>query len=69
MIHCCEEMTGKLDFQCDLHEDPWDCADSIILYFENTGWYGLPIRDGGRSFIVIKHCPWCGVKLPDEEKE
>lgn len=26
--------------------------------------YGLTVRDGGSSIIVIEFCPWCGSKLP-----
>jgi hypothetical protein len=25
--------------------------------------FGLPIHDGGSSFIKINFCPWCGKKL------
>jgi hypothetical protein len=28
-----------------------------------------PIRDGGSSGIVIRFCPWCGVRLPESKRD
>ena len=36
--------------------------DSIILTTKNKE-FGIPIHDGGNSFIKINYCPWCGHKL------
>jgi len=35
--------------------------DSIIT--EKDKDFGIPIHDGGSSYIKIKYCPWCGKKL------
>lgn len=40
--------------------DPWDDPDILITKYSEG--YGIPIRDGGTSFIAIKFCPWCAVK-------
>lgn len=46
---------------CSEHKDPWECPDMTIVKTKNG--YGIPVRDGGSSFIQISHCPWCGVTL------
>ena len=55
-IYCCSKMAFNLSKGIDT--DPNKKSDE----------YGLPIQDGGTSFIKIKHCPWCGVKLPESKK-
>lgn len=37
--------------------------DSVIVQTSSKKIFGLPIHDGGTSFIKIKYCPWCGSKL------
>jgi hypothetical protein len=44
----------------DMH--PFNDPDVLIWRFDN-GDFGLPVRDGGPSMVVIKHCPWCGTEL------
>ena len=61
MKHCCRAMAEQLDHECDQHLDPADCPDSLVARFGKQ--YGLRIHDGGSSFVVIHHCPWCGSKL------
>ena len=43
--------------------DPDNDPDVIIRRFSDGG-FGIPVRDGGPSMVVINYCPWCGVKLP-----
>lgn len=31
--------------------------NSIVFH---DGEYGVPVRDGGSSYLVIEYCPWCG---------
>ena len=48
-------------------------------YANNTGWLALNIMqdDEGLFFFytenapgaTIEYCPWCGVKLPDDQHE
>lgn len=62
---CCDTMRAKLDWSCDQHSDPNDCPDCIVRYYP-SGVYGIPVHDGGSSFIVIQYCPWCGATLAGE---
>ncbi len=50
---CCEQMRAVLDN-----------AESALVYVAKFREYGLNVLDGGSSFIVIAHCPWCGRSLP-----
>jgi hypothetical protein len=38
--------------------------ETAIVYSPKFREYGIPVLDGGSSFIVIGHCPWCGKILP-----
>jgi len=58
---CCADMAYYLVNRCDQHTDPYDCPDVIVVKGNNG--YGIPIHDGGSSFIQIKRCPWCGQRL------
>jgi hypothetical protein len=58
--HCCTKMTYYLTFDKKTKEiNP----DAIIRFHKTTKDYGIPIHDGGSSFIEIEFCPWCGTKL------
>lgn len=59
---CCSWLAQHLEFDCPLHRDPLDCADAVI-FRDGSGQIGLPIHDGGSSYIRIRHCPWCGTRL------
>ncbi|MER6974773.1 hypothetical protein ABT304_27195 [Nocardioides sp. NPDC000445] len=59
---CCTALAEHLDFECRLHRDPLHCADAVI-FRDDSGRIGLPIHDGGSSYIAIRHCPWCGTRL------
>ncbi|MGG3197648.1 DUF6980 family protein [Priestia aryabhattai] len=61
--HCCEDMRYHANFNCDIHEDPFECPDKLILFDKRDNEYGLIIHDGGTSVIGILFCPWCGKKL------
>ena len=61
--HCCEDMTYHVNFKCDIHENPFECADKIIIFDGKDNDYGLIIHDGGSSSIGIAFCPWCGSTL------
>jgi hypothetical protein len=62
--HCCAEMSAALDHVCEQHADPFDCPDTALVFHEVFGEYGLPIRDGGASYLLISNCPFCGERLP-----
>ena len=61
--HCCENMRLHSELDCDVHDDPVECADCLVLYYSGSREYGIPVRDGGSSYVVIQYCPWCGTNL------
>lgn len=67
--HCCSEMAAALAYDCDQHADPFDCPDTVLVFHELFSEYGLPIRDGGQSYLVISNCPFCGAKLPESGRD
>jgi hypothetical protein len=67
--HCCAEMEAGLAFACDQHADPFDCPDTLIVFHEPFSEYGLPIRDGGQTYLTISHCPFCGTALPESGRD
>ena len=37
--------------------------NSVITHTSKRKEFGIPIHDGGSSYIQIAYCPWCGKKL------
>ena len=66
--HCCERMEEGLRFDCSQHADVFECPDSLVYHSPRSNEYGLIVHDGGTSYIVIGHCPWCGSKLPESNR-
>jgi len=66
---CCESMRGALQLDCNVHDDPFDCPDSLIAYNEGLDQFALIVHDGERHVVLIRHCPWCGEKLAKGTKE
>lgn len=56
-----------MNFYATYHDedypDPWESADVMIVYESKERFYAMPLRDGGSSFILISHCPFCGTNL------
>ena len=46
---CCEDMRRQLTFRCEDHEDLSNCPDSLVVYSENSGQFGIRVHDGGSS--------------------
>jgi hypothetical protein len=69
IARCCDAMRAALEFGCDQHEDPFDCPDTLMVYNEPFDEYGLPIGDGGMSYLRIESCPWCGTRLPASQRD
>lgn len=49
---------------CDLMDHYLGDTETAIVYLNKFREYGVPVLDGGSSFICIEFCPWCGKKLP-----
>ncbi len=63
--HCCEDMRRQVESACDRHPDRHDCPDALVGYSPKFREYGLLVHDGGSSSVLIRSCPWCGVRLPE----
>lgn len=59
--HPCVHLAYYGPTHCAEHPNPFDCPDVLVMKF--GGEYGLPVRDGGTSYIRIDNCPWCGKAL------
>ena len=66
---CCADMRAALDFTCEQHGDPFDCPDGLVVYNEVFDEYGIPVHDGGASYVLISHCPWCASQLPHSQRD
>jgi hypothetical protein len=62
-------MAYALTTTCRVHKDPADCPDRVMVYIPKFDEYGIPVRDGGSSMLVISFCPWCGKKLPPSKRD
>jgi phage gp36-like protein len=58
--HCCTKMTYYLTFNKKGNQINYD---SVVVFSRKGKSYGIPIHDGGSSFIEINWCPWCGSHL------
>jgi hypothetical protein len=66
---CCDAMASALVFECAQHSDPFECPDHLIVYNEIFDEIGIAVHDGGPSYVLIQHCPWCGTRLPDSQRD
>ena len=57
MKHCCNQMQRMID------------EEKSIGFIPEFREYGVPVRDGGSSFLQMEYCPWCGVRLPASLRE
>jgi hypothetical protein len=63
-VHIAYRISREPGVTGDAHDDP----DVTLIYSVKTKRYGIPVRDGGSSYIHITHCPWCGKKLVPKRK-
>lgn len=66
---CCAGMQTALDFFCDQHDDVFACPDSLIVHHAPFNEWGLIVHDGGPSYVLIGHCPWCGHALGPSRRD
>ena len=43
--------------------------NKMVFFSPKFREYGIPVRDGGSSYVVIHHCPWCGHVLPKSKRK
>lgn len=58
MKHCCPDMQYMVEEE-----------NNSIIFVPQYREYGVPIQDGGSSYLLMKYCPWCGTKLPDSLRD
>ena len=46
-----------------------DGEGAAIIYVSKLDEYGIPVLDGGSSYITLDFCPWCGTKLPPSKRD
>lgn len=61
-------MERYANFKCKKHTNLFDCPDVVIIYEPKFDEYGIPVKDGGSSYIIINFCPHCGLKLPESKR-
>jgi hypothetical protein len=66
---CCDRMQAEVEKRCPDHPHPYDCPNALIVHVSKYREYGLIVHDGGRSYIRIEHCPWCGASLPTSVRD
>lgn len=57
MKHCCSNMSEMIQ------------EEKSIIFIPEFREYGIPILDGGSSFLQISFCPWCGKELPQSLRD
>jgi len=63
--YCCVEMAYYLIEDKKSKNQKEINYDSVVTKSRDD--FGLPIHDGGNSYIVINYCPWCGSKLSTKQ--
>jgi hypothetical protein len=61
--YCCIDMAYHIIEDKKEKESGKTNYDCVITHHKKGKSFGIPIHDGGASFIRIKYCPWCGKKL------
>jgi hypothetical protein len=61
--YCCIDMAYRLIEDKNEKTSGEINYDCVITHYKKGKAFGIPIHDGGSSFIKIKYCPWCGEKL------
>jgi hypothetical protein len=56
-------MRAALQIDCEEHDDPFDCPDSLVAHNEGLDQFALIVHDGERHVVIIRYCPWCGASL------
>ena len=61
--YCCISMAYYLIEDKESKKNGEINYDSVITHHKKEKTFGIPIHDGGSSYIKIKFCPWCGKQL------
>jgi hypothetical protein len=44
-------------------------VDVLVAYSAVFDEYGIVVHDGGKSYVRIDFCPWCGSRLPESKRD
>lgn len=66
--HFCKDMKRNYFILHSKESMSKEIEDRLVIYIPHFQEYGLPIYDGGSSYVLIKYCPWCGAKLPKSRR-
>lgn len=66
--HFCKNMRSNYFTPHSKESMAKDIEDRLVIYIPQFLEYGLPIQDGGNSYLLIRYCPWCGAKLPKSRR-
>jgi len=61
--YCCIDMAYQLIEDKKAKGKEKINYDSVVTHYKKGEEFGIPIHDGGSSFIKINFCPWCGQKI------
>ena len=61
--YCCISMAYYLIEDKESKKNGELNYDCVITHHKKEKTFGIPIHDGGSSYIKIKFCPWCGKQL------
>lgn len=53
---CCDDMGSNVE-------------NGVLNYSAAFDEYGIPVPEDDISYILIKHCPWCGERLPTSKRK
>lgn len=67
--YCCEAMRDAVSAFCDVHADPWTCNAGTLVYNEPLDEYGIVLKDRAPEYVLIRHCPFCGGRLPESRRD
>ncbi|RZT87495.1 hypothetical protein EV383_4420 [Pseudonocardia sediminis] len=62
--YCCDMLRENATLSCGQHTTSHTCPDVTVVWSDQHQEFGLPVRDGGSSWIAIAFCPWCSADLP-----
>lgn len=64
--HCCVDMAFYIAHPIEI---PHQGRNRVIDWIASWDEYRIPVAYDGYSSTPIRHCPWCGKRLPDSKQE
>ena len=64
--HCCMDMAFAIS---EPVLTPHQGSNRIIDWIASWNEYRIPMPHEGYASALIRHCPWCGVRLPASRRD